>query len=95
MYGALVPGRVELPRLSTVKSVIFTDPAGGSGGDSYTLGVAHREPNGRVVLDCIREQRPPFSPEETTREFAQVAKAYGVTEVTGDKYAGEWPREQA
>jgi hypothetical protein len=70
----------------------FTDPSGGSA-DGFTVAVAHRE--GEVaVLDCLRERRPPFSPEAVTAEFAEVLKSYGLRTVTGDRYAGEWPREQ-
>ena len=46
------------------------------------------------MLDLIREVRPPFSPEGVVSEFADVLKTYQVTQVAGDRYAGEWPREQ-
>jgi hypothetical protein len=42
----------------------------------------------------VRERRPPFSPDDVVQEFAEVLKAYGIHEVTGDRYAGEWPRER-
>src|SRR5262249_35831858 len=71
----------------------FTDPAGGSGKDSYTAAVAHEE-NSMLVLDAIREQRPPFSPEQTTEEFAKFFGTYSVLKIKGDRYAGQWPREQ-
>ena len=92
-----VPGRVELPVRSNVQYVGFVDPAGGSGSDAMTLAVAHGEPrNGQtvVVLDCLRETRPPFSPEQTVTEFCETLRAYRVSSVVGDRYAGEWPREQ-
>ena len=70
----------------------FVDPSGGSS-DSFTLGIAHKE--GELgVLDCLREVRPPFSPEGVVREFADVCKSYRITSVRGDRYAGEWPKEQ-
>jgi hypothetical protein len=47
-----------------------------------------------VSLDCLREVRPPFSPEAVVGEFAATLKAYGVSQVKGDRYAGDWPREQ-
>jgi hypothetical protein len=47
-----------------------------------------------MFLDCVREVRPPFSPESVVSEFAGLLKTYHVTRVTGDRYAGEWPREQ-
>ena len=72
--------------------VAFTDPSGGSG-DSYTVAVAHIE-NGIGILDCLREVRPPFSPEAVTSQFADLLKSYRITKVGGDRYAGEWPREQ-
>jgi hypothetical protein len=75
----------------------FTDPAGGSGADAWTLGITHGEESddGRViaVLDLVREVKPPFSPEAVVAEFAAVLRAYGCAEVTGDRYAGEFPRE--
>jgi hypothetical protein len=46
------------------------------------------------VLDCIREVRPPLSPEAVITEFADVLKTYRVIKVIGDRYGGEFPREQ-
>jgi hypothetical protein len=46
------------------------------------------------VLDAVREVRPPFSPENVTSDFARLLKSYRIARVTGDHYAGEWPREQ-
>jgi hypothetical protein len=59
-----------------------------------TMAIAHRQKDGPIVLDCIRERRPPFSPESVTAEFCETLKAYRITKVTGDRYGGEWPREQ-
>jgi hypothetical protein len=70
----------------------FVDPSGGSA-DSMTLSIGHREDD-VVVLDAIRERRPPFSPEDVVGEFATLLKSYRVQRVTGDRYAGEWPRER-
>ena len=70
----------------------FVDPSGGSH-DSMTLAVAHKE-DGLGVLDCVREVRPPFSPEGVVTEFADLLRSYLITKVKGDRYAGEWPREQ-
>ena len=50
--------------------------------------------DGIGILDCLREVRPPFSPEAVTSEFADLLKSYRITKVSGDRYAGEWPREQ-
>ena len=37
---------------------------------------------------------PRFNPEDVVIEFAAVLKTYRITEVQGDRYAGEWPRER-
>lgn len=71
----------------------FVDPSGGSQ-DSFTLAVAHRDSDAAAVLDAVREVRPPFSPESVVAEFAATLRSYRVTKVSGDRYAGEWPREQ-
>jgi hypothetical protein len=70
----------------------FVDPSGGSA-DAMTMAIAHNE-GGRVVVDCVGERRPPFSPDSVVSEFAETLKAYRISTVTGDRYAGEWPRER-
>lgn len=91
--AVVVRGRFELPPATGVAYVGFVDPSGGSA-DAFTLAIAHRDAAGVPVLDLVREVRPPFSPEQVVGEFARELKRYGVATVTGDKYAGEWPREQ-
>ena len=72
--------------------VAFVDPSGGSS-DAMTLAIAHKEGE-TEVLDLIRERKPPFSPEAVAEEFARVIREYRCTTVYGDRYGGEWPREQ-
>jgi hypothetical protein len=79
--------------LSGVTYYGFCDPSGGSS-DSFTMSIAHREDDETVIIDAIRERKPPFSPEAVTTEYAELAKSYRVVRVVGDRYAGEWPREQ-
>ena len=55
--AATPPGRFELPP-SDYLYIGFVDPSGGSS-DSMTLAIAHVE-KGRVILDAVRERRPPF-----------------------------------
>jgi hypothetical protein len=90
--ACIVPGRFELPRITGAIYHAYVDPSGGSS-DSMTLGVAHREKSGTLILDCAREVRPPFSPESVVRDFVDVLKSYGISKVRGDRYAGEWARE--
>jgi hypothetical protein len=85
-------GRKELPPVAGTRYYGFVDPSGGSA-DSMTLGIAHRERD-IAVLDAVREVRPPFSPELVTAEFCSMLKAYKIPQVVGDRYGGEWPREQ-
>jgi hypothetical protein len=71
----------------------FLDASGGSGGDSMTGAVAHREGK-KLILDCVREIRPPFNPEDASKELAAMFRSYKVTTVTADRYAGDWPKVQ-
>lgn len=49
---------------------------------------------GTVILDLVREIRPPFSPDAAVREFAAVLKSYRISVVTGDRFGGEWVVER-
>jgi hypothetical protein len=89
--AAVSPGVHELPRITGRTYSAFVDPSGGSA-DSMTLAIAHRDKE-QGVLDAVREIRPPFSPDAVVTEFADLLKSYGLRRVTGDRYAGEWPRE--
>jgi hypothetical protein len=87
-----IPDRHELPPVAGTSYVGFVDPSGGSS-DSMTLAIAHQQ-DGKAVLDAVRERRPPFSPDAVAQEFAELLKGYGLAEVQGDRYGGEWPRER-
>jgi hypothetical protein len=56
------------------------------------MAVAHREGD-KVVVDAIRERKPPFDPDDVVIEFAATLKSYGIGTVQSDKYAGAWPVE--
>jgi hypothetical protein len=87
--GVVNRGRpLELSPRPDVMYVGWADPSGGSQ-DSFVLALAHQEGE-RAVLDLVRERRPPFSPDAVCQEFAAVAKAYRVTDLSGDHYAGAW-----
>ena len=83
---------VSRPPVEGVKYFGFVDPSGGSS-DSMTLGIAHKEQE-QLIVDCLLERKPPFSPESVTAEFSATLKQYRIDTVTGDRYAGEWPREK-
>lgn len=90
--ACVIPGRYELPYTREFQFQGFVDPSGGSA-DSMTLAIGHREDK-TVVVDAIREMKPPFSPEAVVAEFAELLQSYRITEVQGDRYGGEWPRER-
>ncbi len=74
----------------------FVDFAGGSGQDSATLAIAHRETrDGQsvAVLDLVREVRPPFSPEQVCRDFADDLRRYRLSRATADRYAADFATE--
>jgi hypothetical protein len=79
--------------MQPVAGCTVVDPSGGSE-DSFTLAISHRDRrNDLIVIDCVRERVPPFSPEQVVEDFATLLKSYGITRVTGDRYGGEFPRE--
>jgi hypothetical protein len=69
----------------------FTDPSGGSD-DSFALAISHKSKD-QIIIDAVREARPPFSPDAVVDDFATLLKSYRITRVTGDRYTGEFPRE--
>jgi len=90
--AVVVSGRFELPPQAGVSYTAFVDPSGGRG-DAAALAIAHIEGE-RVVLDLARRWPAPHNPQSVIREMAEVLRAYGVRRVTGDRYAGEWPRQE-
>jgi hypothetical protein len=89
--ACVVEGRYELAPAYGARYFGFVDPSGGSS-DSMTLAIAHKQGE-RIILDCVREWRPPFSPEGVVSECVDVLKTYAVRTVTGDRFGGEWVRE--
>ena len=90
--ACVVPHRIEIPPSPERSYFAFVDPSGGSA-DAFTLAIGHSE-KGKRILDCVRERKPPFSPEAIVAEFSETLKQYRCSIVRGDRYAGEWPRER-
>jgi hypothetical protein len=84
-------GRHELPSEPGVTYAAFCDPSGGIS-DSMTLAVGHLREGAIAVLDALVEVRPPFDPEQAVAECEATLRRFGITRVTGDHYAGEWPK---
>jgi hypothetical protein len=92
VQACVVSGEIEAPYKDGRRYVAFADPSGGTS-DSMTLAIAHKDKD-VVVVDVLRERKAPFNPEDCTDEFCNLLKGYRISRVTGDRYAGEWPREQ-
>ena len=91
--AVVLPSVVELPPRRHQTPTAFVDAAGGSGSDSMTLALAYADAEG-AVLAALRERKPPFSPQEVVGEFCALLKTFGVTEVRGDRWGGEFVAEQ-
>lgn len=94
--ACIVKDRKVLPPQDGIEYVAFVDMSGG-GSDDSTLAIAHVNSEGRAVLDLVMDQGArtggTFSPEAAVKKFAEVVKSYRCSIVTGDRYAGEWPRQ--
>ena len=93
VLACITPGCYERAPIPGQFYSAFTDPAGGSGKDSFTLAICHSE-KGVKILDLIRETKPPFSPEITIKEYAETLKKYGCHSVIGDRFSGGFAPEQ-
>jgi hypothetical protein len=90
--ACVIPDRHDLPPAAGISYRAFTDPSGGSR-DSFTLAIAH-DVGPLTIIDALRETKPPFSPADVVKTYAELLKTYRIASVTGDRYAGEWPRER-
>ncbi|TIP04938.1 MAG: hypothetical protein E5X72_09670 [Mesorhizobium sp.] len=89
---------IERPPKDGIRYFAFTDAAGGSGADSFTLAIGHHDREAdRLVLDAMRERKPRFAPAEVVNEYSVLLKQYRCSDVSGDRFAGsfhadEWTR---
>jgi hypothetical protein len=83
----------ELPPVAGRSYYAYVDAASGSGQDAFAIAIAHRDRD-KVIIDCVRERRPPFLPSSVIAdELVPLLKAYRISKVTGDRYAGGFPPE--
>jgi len=95
LIDAALEGRVGGRRR---EPVAFVDMSGGRH-DASCLGIAHAEDTGepdaraqpRLVLDVLEHVRAPHEPSAVVGGFCRTLKNYGISRVTGDRYAGAWP----
>jgi hypothetical protein len=67
----------------------FVDASGGVG-DSFTCAICHADADGRIILDALSEQRPPFNPQGVTRAISSLLQQYGLSGTVGDHYGERW-----
>jgi hypothetical protein len=86
-----LPGRLK--RGQRLAMMAFTDLSGGVS-DASALAIAHSESiEGAppiVLLDHLVVRDSPHEPDAVVGEFARTLKQYGLTRVTGDRYAANW-----
>jgi len=46
-----------------------------------------------MIVDAVREVRPPFSPSAVVDDFVVLLKSYCISKVVGDHYGGEFVKE--
>jgi hypothetical protein len=79
----------ELPPMPGQHYRCFVDMSGGRH-DSAACAIAHKDPDGVVVVDVVRARPAPHDPDSVVEEFVQLARAYGCNQITGDKFGGAW-----
>ena len=60
-----------------------------------TMAIGHYDYASKAVfIDCLREHKPPFSPEIVASEFSALMKSYHLTSAHADRWGGDWVKEQ-
>ena len=88
-----IPGRIELPPARNNYYHAFVDAAGGSGQDAMTCAIAHTDGD-TIIVDAVRTFKPPFSPQTVVEDICNLLKEYRVKYVIGDRWGGDFVREQ-
>jgi hypothetical protein len=71
----------------------FVDMASGSGSDATAMCIGHRatdKDRDVIVIDFLRLSKPPFNPHDVIAGIAGILQNWGIREVTGDNYAGNF-----
>jgi hypothetical protein len=82
-----------------IRYVAAADAASGTGRDSFALAVGHavNDDARTVTIDLVRERKPRFVAADVIKEFAEILRRYGISEVVSDRYSAgfaedEWAR---
>ena len=91
LIDAALPGRLK--RGQRLAMSAFVDMSGGVS-DASALAIAHSETveDGPpiVMLDHLVVRDAPHEPDAVASEFAKTLRAYGLSRITGDRYAANW-----
>jgi hypothetical protein len=91
---AIDRGVKEREPIPGIEYAAFTDPAGGSGKDSFSLCIGHRGPDNMVVQDVLRERQPRFVPKAVVKEYSDLLKQYRISKIKSDRYANAWASDE-
>jgi hypothetical protein len=83
---------LELARQPDIRYRAFVDASAGRH-DASTITIGHVIGDGdskSFIADVVRARASPHNPNEAAKDHAALARSYGITEVVGDNYAGEW-----
>lgn len=78
-------GYERLPAVDGRSYVVAIDAAFSR--DQFALAVAHREPDGQVIVDLLRVWPPPVAVQATLREVSEIAKQYHTRTVWCDQFS--------
>ncbi len=84
--SAIDEGVIVRPPVPDVAYVAFGDAASGTGGDSFTAAIAHKEGE-TLILDLLHEVRPPFNAQSAITEICKVLAEYRISTIEGDRYS--------
>lgn len=85
---AVLDGVPQLPAMASNRYRAFVDMSGGKV-DSSCLAISHHD-EGYACLDLGFEVRSPHNPQDAVSDIVEILNRYRITEVTGDRYSGEW-----
>ncbi len=87
--ACVIKGRTELVPRSGIEYRSFADVSGGRQ-DPMALCIGHKEGSRKVVIDYLRQWKPPCNPLVVIADMCDELKRYHLRATTGDAYAAEF-----
>ena len=88
LEAAVDPGVIVRPPVAGIHYIAGCDVSGGRH-DSFTMAIAHKEKDGKIVLDLSFEAKAPLNPDNVIDEIAVLLRSYRVSRVVGDNYGAD------